>query len=266
VRETSVADEWRERFDNAELNALHGGRTAWPSRNALSERSWPFIVSAMATRIESRLTRRPLLRGVLHQGAFFVAVGVAPWLILAADGARRRLVAAIFAGSVAACFGTSALYHRVTWTPKLRLLMRRADHAGVYLLIAGTYTPVSVLVLQGAWRPAILTIVWSGAFAAIVLKFVWVTAPEWLAAAIGIALGWVAVVALPQLVARLNPAAVILLVVGGLAYTAGGVIYARRRPDPVPAVFGYHELFHALTIVAVACQYVAIAFFVVRVG
>ena len=143
--------------------------------------------------------------------------------------------------------------------------MRRIDHAGVYLLIAGTYTPLSLLVLRGAWRPAILTIVWTGALAAIVLKFVWVDAPKWLAAAIGIALGWVAVVALPQLVARLNPAAVVLLVVGGLAYTAGAIVYARGSPDPIPSVFGYHELFHALTIVAVACQYVAIAVFVLRV-
>src|SRR5438067_10590550 len=186
----------------------------------------------MATRVPP--PRRPLLRGVLHQAAFFVSLVVAPWLILAADGTRRRLVAAVFAGSVAACFGASALYHRVTWTPHMRLWMRRIDHAGVYLLIAGTYTPVSLLVLQGAWRPAILTIVWTGAVAAIVLKFVWVAAPKWLAAAIGLALGWVAVVALPQLIAKAHPAAVILLVAGGLAYTAGAVVYARRRPDPIP--------------------------------
>ena len=168
----------------------------------------------------------------------------------------------IFAASVAACFGASALYHRVTWTPRVRPWMRRIDHAGVYLLIAGTYTPVSLIALGGAWRPAILAIVWTGAGAAIVLKFVWVDAPKWLAAAIGIALGWVAVVALPQLAAHVAPAAVVLLVIGGLAYTAGAIVYARRRPDPVPEVFGYHELFHALTIVAVTCQYVAIALIV----
>jgi hemolysin III len=209
---------------------------------------------------------RPRLRGVLHQAAFVIAVALAPLLIVGAAGGRRRLAAAVFAGSVAACFGASALYHRVTWTPSVRLWMRRIDHAGVYLLIAGTYTPVSLLVLRGAWRPVVLTIVGVGAAAAIVLKFVWVAAPKWRAAAIGMALGWVAVVALPQLIARLNPAAVILLVAGGLAYTAGAVVYARHRPDPAPAVFGYHELFHALTIVGVACQYVAIAFFIVRAG
>src|SRR5438093_5048257 len=212
------------------------------------------------------LVGRPKLRGVLHQVAFVVALGLAPLMIYGTDGGRRRFASAVFAGSVVACFGASALYHRVTWTPRVRLWMRRIDHAGVYLLIAGTYTPVSLLVLRGAWRPVVLTIVWAGAAAAIVLKFIWVAAPKWLAAAIGLALGWVAVVALPELIAKAHPAAVILLVAGGLAYTAGAVVYARRRPDPIPAVFGYHELFHALTIVGVACQYVAIAFFIVRVG
>jgi hemolysin III len=207
---------------------------------------------------------KPLLRGVLHQAAFFVSLAVAPLLIVGADGGRARLAAAVFAGSVAACFGASALYHRVTWTPGVRLWMRRVDHAGVYVLIAGTYTPVSLLVLRGAWRPTILAIVWTGAAAAIVLKFVWVGAPKWLAASIGIALGWVAVAALPQLISHIDPVGVSLLVAGGLVYTAGAVVYARRRPDPAPAVFGYHELFHALTIVAVVCQYVAIALFVVR--
>jgi hemolysin III len=205
---------------------------------------------------------KPLLRGVLHQVAFVFALAVAPFVILAADGTRARVAVGVFAASVAACFGASALYHRVTWTPRVRPWMRRLDHAGVYLLIAGTYTPVSLLGLGGAWRPAILATVWAGAAAAIVLKFVWVDAPKWLAAAIGIALGWIAVVALPQLASHVQPAAVILLIVGGLAYTAGAIVYARRRPDPAPAVFGYHELFHALTIVAVTCQYTAIALIV----
>jgi hemolysin III len=207
---------------------------------------------------------RPVLRGVFHEGAFFVAVIIAPLLVVSADGERRQLAAAVFAASVAACFGASALYHRVSWTPPFRLWMRRIDHAGIYVLIAGTYTPVALLVLSGSWRPTILAIVWAGAAAAIVLKFAWIAAPRWLATANALALGWTAVVALPQLVARLQPTAMVLLVVGGLAYTAGAIVYARRRPDPVPHLFGYHELFHALTIVAIACQYVAIAFFVVR--
>ncbi len=209
---------------------------------------------------------KPRLRGVLHEIAFAIALALAPVLVILTDGTRQRFSAAVFAGSVVACFGASALYHRVTWSPRMRLWMRRIDHAGVYLLIAGTYTPVALLALSGNWQVVVLAVVWSGALAAIVLKFVWVSAPKWLAAAIGLALGWVAVIALPQLVSHLPATAVILLVVGGLAYSAGAIVYARRRPDPMPAVFGYHELFHALTIVAVSCQYVAIAFYVVRRG
>jgi hemolysin III len=209
---------------------------------------------------------RPLLRGVFHQAAFSVSLVVGTLLIVGADGARRHVAAAVFAGAVAACFGASALYHRITWTPRLRPWMRRVDHAGVYLLIAGTYTPVGLLVLSGAWRWAVLAVVWTGAGAATIFKFIWVAAPKWLAAAIGIALGWAGVAALPQLAVRLNPAAVALLGVGGLVYTAGAIVYARRRPDPLPAVFGYHELFHVLTLIAVSCQYVAIAFFIIRAG
>jgi hemolysin III len=209
---------------------------------------------------------RPLLRGVLHQAGFSVSLVVGTLLIVGADGAREHVAAAVFGGSVAACFGASALYHRVTWTPRLRPWMRRVDHAGVYLLIAGTYTPVCLLVLGGAWRLATLLVVWIGAAVAVVLRFAWVDAPRWVAAALAIALGWAGVVVLPQLATRLDPAAVALLGVGGLAYTAGGIVYARGRPNPLPAVFGFHEVFHALTLVAVACQYVAIAFFVIRSG
>jgi hemolysin III len=210
------------------------------------------------------LAVKPLLRGVLHQIAFGVSLVVGVLLVAASDGPRRQLTAAVFACSVAVCFGASALYHRVTWTPRVRLWMRRVDHAGVYLLIAGTYTPVGFLVLDGTWRVVVLATVYGGAAAAVVLKFAWVDAPKWLAAVLGIALGWVAVVVLPQLATRLEPAAVALLVAGGIAYTAGAIVYARRRPNPLPNMFGYHELFHALTIVAVACQYVALAFFVIR--
>ena len=209
---------------------------------------------------------RPLLRGVFHQIGFSASLVVGTLLIVGADGTRQHVAAAVFAAAVAICFGSSALYHRITWTPRLRLWMRRVDHAGVYLLIAGTYTPVCLLVLSGAWRWTVLAIVWAGSAAAAIFKFVWVAAPKWLAAAIGIALGWAAVAILPQLASRLDPAAVALLGAGGLVYTAGAIVYARRSPDPVPAVFGYHELFHALTLIAVSCQYVAIAFFIVRVG
>jgi hemolysin III len=207
---------------------------------------------------------KPLLRGVLHQGAFIVSILVAPLLLASADTSRARIAAVVFACSVSACFGASALYHRVTWDPSVRRWMRRVDHAGVYLLIAGTYTPVSLLVLHGNWGRVILVVVWAGALAATLLKFMWVDAPKWIAAVVGLALGWVAVVALPQLVHRLQVSALTLLIAGGLLYSAGAIVYARRKPNPLPAVFGYHEIFHALTIAAAACQYVAIAFFVIR--
>jgi hemolysin III len=209
-------------------------------------------------------TAKPRLRGVLHQGAFIASIIVAPFLLVSADAFRSRVAAAVFAFSVTACFGASALYHRVTWSPSVRRWMRRVDHAGVYLLIAGTYTPVALLVLDRAWGRVILVVVWAGALAAILAKVVWVDAPKWVAAAIGLALGWVAIVALPQLVTRLQFSALTLLIAGGLLYSAGAIVYARRKPDPFPEVFGYHEVFHALTIAAATCQYVAIAFFVIR--
>jgi hemolysin III len=158
----------------------------------------------------------------------------------------------------------SALYHRITWSPHARLRMRRADHAGIYVLIAGTYTPVGLLALHGTLQLVVLGIVWSGAAAAILLKLFWVHAPKWLSAVIAIGLGWIGVAAIPQLVRVDGIAPVVLIAAGGLAYTCGGIVYARRKPDPFPAVFGYHELFHALTLVGLALQYVAIAFFVVR--
>jgi hemolysin III len=208
--------------------------------------------------------QRPRLRGVLHAAAFVLSCLVGA-LFIAHTVAGHRFAAAVFAISASVMLGTSALYHRVTWSPGRRLWMRRADHAGLFLLIAGTYTPVALIGLHGAWRTSVLAIVWSGAVLATITKFCWVQAPKWLSAAIGIALGWVAVVALPQLVHNEGLPPLFLLAAGGLGYTAGAVVYALRRPDPFPRVFGYHELFHALTIVALTCQYVAIAVFIVRV-
>lgn len=203
---------------------------------------------------------------MLHQSAFFLAVVVGVLLVVYADGTRETVAATVFATAVVAMLGASALYHRVTWSPQVRPWMRRIDHAGIYLLIAGTYTPVGLLVVHGMTRDIVLAIVWSGAAAAIILKFAWVGAPKWLSAVTGIAVGWAGAAAMPQVVEHAGWAAFALLAAGGLAYTVGAFVYAFRRPNPVPAVFGYHEVFHALTLVAVACQYVAIAFFVLRVG
>ena len=204
----------------------------------------------------------PRLRGVFHQWAFFVSLGAGVLLVAASSGTAERVSAAVFAAAVATMFGVSALYHRVTWHPRARRWMRRLDHAAIYLLIAGTYTPFGLLVLSGVWRWTILPVVWGGAAGAIALKLAWVDAPPWLAAALGIALGWVGVIALPQLWAHSGLAGLLPLVLGGILYTAGAIVYARRRPDPVPRVFGYHELFHVLVIAAAACQYAAVAVFV----
>ena len=203
---------------------------------------------------------RPRLRGVFHQYAFFASLLFGAALVVGSSGPAERTSAVVFATALATMFGISALYHRITWRPRARLWMRRLDHAAIYLLIAGTYTPFALLALTDVWRWTILPVVWGGALVAIVLKVAWVDAPKWLAVAIGIALGWIGVVALPQLWAHAGLTGVALLLAGGILYTGGAIVYARRRPDPVPAVFGYHELFHALVIAAAACQYTAVAF------
>lgn len=206
--------------------------------------------------------RRPRLRGVFHQYAFFVSIAAGALLVAGASGVEERAPAAVFAAAVAAMFGISALYHRISWEPAARRWMRRLDHAAIYLLIAGTYTPFCLLALSGAWRWTVLSVVWGGAITAIALKVAWVDAPKWLAAVIAIALGWAAVVALPELWHQTGALGLVLLLVGGVLYTVGAIVYVCRRPDPVPAVIGYHELFHALVIGAAACQYAAVAIFV----
>jgi hemolysin III len=200
---------------------------------------------------------------VSHLFAFVCAIPLGIVLGLAADGVRAKVGAAVFAGSVVTMFGLSALYHRVTWTPARRLWARRLDHLGIFGLIAGSYTPVGLLVLGGDWRIVILSIVWAGTFAAVVIKCWWPNGPKWLAALVGIGLGWVGVVMFPQLLDKTGTLSSLLILGGGLCYSIGAVIYALRKPDPFPAVFGYHEVFHALVIAAVALQYSAIAFFVV---
>jgi hemolysin III len=206
---------------------------------------------------------RPRLRGVSHQYAFFVSLVLGAVLVAIADGAGRRAAAGVFAAALATMFGVSALYHRITWEPRARRWMRRLDHAAIYLLIAGTYTPFALIALDGAWRWTILPLVWGGALVAIALKLAWTEAPKWLSVVIGIGLGWVGIVALPELWSYTGPSGVALLTIGGVLYTAGALVYARQRPDPVPMVFGYHEVFHALVVAAAACQYTAVALFLV---
>jgi len=198
---------------------------------------------------------------VFHELGFYAALGLGVPLVVTAEPGRGRAAAAVFAGSVVACFGASALYHRPTWTPSVRRWLARLDHAGIYVLIAGTYTPVGLLVLPSTWAVPVLSVVWAGALAATLVKLVWVRAPKWLSAAIGIGLGWCGVAAFPELLA-VPVAGLALLLAGGALYTAGAVVYVRRLPNPVPTAFGYHELFHVLTLAAAGCQYASIAFFV----
>ena len=204
---------------------------------------------------------KPKLRGVFHEIGFYAAAVLGVVLVFNAEPGTARIAGAIFASSVALCFGASALYHRPTWTPRVRAWLARLDHAGVYLLIAGSYAPFGLIVMSRGWAIPVLAIVWSGALVAILFKLFWLQAPKWLSAAIGLMLGWVGAVAFPQLL-QLSPVAVVLVAASGILYSAGAVIYARRRPDPRPHVFGYHELFHLLTVAAAACQYVVVAFYV----
>jgi hemolysin III len=209
---------------------------------------------------------KPRLRGVLHQWAFFVSLASGTLLVLLATTTRASLAVAIYAASVSALFGVSALYHRVTWTTAARRRMRRLDHAMIFLLIAGTYTPVGLLVLNGTLATVVLAVVWGGALAGIVLELAWTTAPRWLGGTVYLALGWVAVVAMPQLFTRLGMTGGLLIVVGGLVYSAGAAVYALRRPDPVPGVFGYHEVFHLLVIAGVAAHFLAITLYALPSG
>jgi hemolysin III len=209
---------------------------------------------------------KPRLRGVFHQYAFFISLGSGALLVLLAATTRASVAVAVYAVSVSALFGVSALYHRVTWTGPARRRMRRLDHAMIFLLNAVTYTPVGLLVLKGTLASVVLAVVWGGALAGIALELAWAGAPRWLGGVVYLALGWVAVVAMPQLFTRLGVGGGLLIVAGGLVYSAGAAVYALRRPDPVPAVFGYHEVFHLLVIVGVAAHFLAISLFAVPIG
>ena len=204
---------------------------------------------------------KPRLRGVFHEGGFYAAIALAVPLALTAEPGRGLVSAIVFSACLAGCFGASALYHRPTWQPVARSWLARLDHAGIYLLIAGTYTPIGLIIMSRSWAIPVLSVVYAGAAAAILLKLFWVQAPKVLSAILGLALGWVGVVAYSQ-IGKIGAVGIALILLGGLFYTVGAVVYARRRPDPFPSVLGYHELFHICTIAAAACHWAAIAFFV----
>jgi hemolysin III len=209
---------------------------------------------------------KPKLRGVSHQYAFFVSLGCGVALILAASSGRARLAACIYALAVSALLGTSALYHRVTWRPRARRWMRRLDHSMIFMLIAGTYTPVALLALKGPLATTILIVLWAGALGGVIFKLLWIDAPKWLFAGIYVALGLVSAAVFGELPGAIGWLGVAGLAAGGLLYVLGAVVYASGRPNPWPRVFGYHEVFHALVIVAAALQYAVIAFAVLPHG
>ena len=243
-------------------------RTA-AAREAMSDRT-----AAAVEAVEERATAareataeaialvKPKLRGVSHEWAFFASLFFGAALILLASTPKATLAVAIYAVSLSALFGTSALYHRVDWRrPNVRRWMRRLDHSMIFVLIAGTYTPFALLALHGALATAILVVVWAGAIAGAVVEMVWIEHPKWASVVIYMSLGWVAAVCFPELWTSLGVAGAMLLVAGGALYTAGAVIYAIQRPNPNPAIFGYHEVFHLFVIAAALAHFSAIAFF-----
>jgi hemolysin III len=207
---------------------------------------------------------KPRLRGVFHQWACAGSVPLGLLLVVVAGTARARIALSVYAVSLVALFGVSALYHRINWQSlTARDWMRRLDHSMIFVLIAGSYTPFATLVLHGPLALAILLAVWTGAGLGVVFNLIWTGAPRWLRAALYVGLGWIAVAAAPQLHAAIGTGGLALLGLGGVLYTLGAVVYALRRPDPAPAVFGYHELFHILVIAAAAVQFAVIAFWIV---
>jgi hemolysin III len=228
------------------------------ARDAMGERA----SAAREAASDAIAAVKPRLRGVSHEWAFFVSLFLGAGLIVAANTPRATLAVTIYAVSLSALLGTSALYHRVNWKrSSVRRWMRRLDHSMIFFLIAGTYTPFALLVLNGALADAVLTVVWLGAFAGALVEMLWIEHPKWVAALIYLSLGWVAVATFPELWNEMGATGTLLVAVGGLLYTAGAVVYATQRPDPSPRVFGYHEVFHLFVIAAAAAHFAAVAFF-----
>ena len=207
------------------------------------------------------LPERPTLRGVMHLVVAFGAAAGLAWLLLAADSASGYVGGAVFGASLVLLYGTSATYHQVRWRPSWRNIVKRLDHAMIFVLIAGTYTPFC-LDVSLAWGISLLSVVWSIAGAGMLLKLVWPYGPRWLSVAMYVALGWVALVGASEVVDQYMGSPMALLILGGVLYTLGGVVYALGRPNPWPRVFGYHEVFHALVVAGSAVHYSLIAVYV----
>ncbi|HEY4094851.1 MAG TPA: hemolysin III family protein [Baekduia sp.] len=211
----------------------------------------------IAATVEDEL--KPLLRGVSHAYAFWAALSAAIVLAILVPAGTPRVASIVYGFGLCGLFAASGTYHRWRWNPRWRPLLRRIDHSTIFVFIAASYTPVSLLVMHGTLRWVILAAVWTGAIGGVVLSVAWITAPRVLSAACYLALGWVCAFALPQMIRNLDLAPLILLGAGALLYTIGAVVYATKRPNPWPRVFGFHEVFHALVIAAATVQFVALA-------
>lgn len=202
---------------------------------------------------------RPRMRGVLHAWAVPFAATVGLTLLVLADTMRARTGVAVWVVTMTALFAVSATYHRGQWRPAVKVWLQRVDHSMIFLFIAGSYTPLCLLLLDGSKSWLVLAVTWGGAAAGVVMRLTWHRAPRWLFVPLYLALGWVALTMLPDLARSAVLYENALIVAGGVLYTIGALVFATRRPDPVPHVFGYHEVFHALTIAAALCHAVAIA-------
>jgi hemolysin III len=200
---------------------------------------------------------KPTWRGWIHAGTFPLAIAAGIVLISLADGAPAKWSAAVFMATSLLLFGISAVYHRFNWNPHVKAIFRRIDHANIFLLIAGTYTPLAICALAPTQAIILLSLVWGGALLGIGFRVFWLKAPRWLYVALYIVLGWAAMMYIVDLV-NANVAMMVLVIVGGVAYTVGAVFYALKRPNPVPGVFGFHELFHSCTLIAFLCHWTAI--------
>lgn len=202
----------------------------------------------------------PRLRGIFHQYAFFVSVAAGAVLVVLADGGFERFAVWVYAAALAAMFGASALYHRVQWrSTAARLRARRLDHAMIFVFIAGTYTPFALLAFDGAVRIVVLATVWAGAALGLVRELSWIEGARWLSAVAYLAVGWVGLIAVPQLFSALGVAAAVLVIVGAGLYSLGALSYAATWPNPFPATLGFHEIFHLLVVAAAVTQFVALS-------
>lgn len=210
------------------------------------------------TEAHGPLPVKPRWRGRLHQIAFFVSLPAGVALVAVASGIEARVVATVFAVSITGLYGTSALYHRGKWSPRRLRLMQRLDHSMIFVLIAGTYTPLTLMALRPAWAITLLSLAWTGAAVGITLEFLRLNRLRHAGDVMYIGLGWLIVIATPQLLRSLGAAQLALIVTGGVLYTVGAIVLAARRPDPDPRVFGYHEVWHAFVVAAGLCHYAAI--------